>query len=402
MNEPEANADTELEIFDAPEVKTEPKERIWLHLLLFLLTLCTTTLAGLEWMVPGAFLGVEGGTFTWELLPQGLWFSVPFLFILSVHEFGHYGMARFHRARVSLPYYIPMWLGFLGMPTIGTLGAFIRIRSVMATRQQLFDVGAAGPLAGFLATLLVLAYGYTHLPPPEFIFSIHPEYLPYGLDYAKQVYPEGTGQLMAVGHNLTLWLFENTLVSDIARIPNQHEFMHYPMLFAGFMALFFTALNLFPIGQLDGGHILYGLVGPRWHAILSPLFFLILLTYSGLGMAQPISAQYDSLGVEKLQWNVGYFIFLVLALSKTAKGWPNLIMLALGVFTIQYAMAIYAPQITGYNGWLVFCFVLGRVLGIYHPPVLIDEPLSTGRKLIGYAALVVFLLSFSPEPFRFI
>ena len=375
------------------------KPKYWLHLLLFVLTVITTTLAGLEWMSPANASRLAEGTLTWQIFGQGFWFSLPFLGILTVHEFGHYFTARAYKAQVTLPYYIPMWLGWLSSFSIGTMGAFIRIGSPFKARYQLFDVGAAGPLAGYVAAVGVLVWGYLTLPPADFIFTIHPEYLPLGPDYAKYVYQNlGAGNLK-LGNNLTMQLLSH--LADPARLPNAYELMHYPLLFAGFMALFFTALNLFPIGQLDGGHILYGLVGPVWHGRISPLLFLCLVMYSGMGVPQPMLGNGDPAFADNLQWNAVYLLFLYITFSRTVAGWRNILMLALAVFGLQYGLGMYMPQLQGYNGWLVFCLVLGRFLGIYHPPTLQDEPLSPGRKLVGIVALVVFILCFSPQPFVF-
>jgi membrane-associated protease RseP (regulator of RpoE activity) len=203
-----------------------------------------------------------------------------------------------------------------------------------------------------------------------------------------------------MGSTLTVQVME-LLAPIAAAIPNPFELMHYPLLFAGHVALFFTALNLFPIGQLDGGHILYGMVGPRVHRILSPLFFIMLVFYSGLGSAQPIDLNYDVNGWEKLQWNFFYLLFLVITFSKTAEGWLNTIMLALAVFAGQYVAAVAFPGIEGYQGWLVFCFVLGRFLGIYHPPALVEEPIGRTRMVVGGISILVFIASFSPKAFWF-
>ncbi len=375
------------------------KPKYWLHLLLFALTVVTTTLAGLEWMAPANATRLSEGSLTWAQFSQGFWFSLPFLGILTVHEFGHYFTARAYKAQVTLPYYIPMWLGWLSSFSIGTMGAFIRIGSPFKARYQLFDVGAAGPLAGYVAAVGVLVWGYLTLPSADFIFTIHPEYLPLGPDYAKYVYQNlGAGNL-SLGNNLTMQLLAH--LADPARLPNSYELMHYPLLFAGFMALFFTALNLFPIGQLDGGHILYGLVGPVWHRRISPLLFLCLVMYSGMGVPQPMLGSGDPAFADNLQWNALYLLFLYITFSRTVPGWRNILMLAVAVFGLQYGLGMYAPLLQGYNGWLVFCLVLGRFLGIYHPPTLQDEPLSPGRKVVGIVALVVFILSFSPQPFVF-
>ncbi|KJH69333.1 peptidase M50, partial [Aliterella atlantica CENA595] len=153
-----------------------------LHGGLFLITLITTTMAGAEWMFGRLFIPLEGmKTLGWNEFLAGFQFSIPFLSILTVHEFGHYIVARANRVRVTLPFYIPIWLG-IGQG-IGTLGAFIRIQDYINSRRKYFDIGVAGPLAGFALALVVLWYGFTHLPPPEYIFTIHPEYQKWGLAY---------------------------------------------------------------------------------------------------------------------------------------------------------------------------------------------------------------------------
>ncbi|HEX8529655.1 MAG TPA: site-2 protease family protein, partial [Cytophagales bacterium] len=301
-----------------------------LHLLLFAITLVSTTLAGAEWMTGRWFLvpteGPGGGLLGWPDFRRGLLFSVPFLAILTVHEFGHYFTAQWHKLKVTLPYYLPLWLGWLGGPSIGTLGAFIRINSPLRSRTQIFDVGVSGPLAGFVLALGVLWYGFTHLPPREYLFNIHPDYAQYGADYEEHVYTyehfrrqdslrevdrvrrdRAAGRIkpdsvvlykpipreyydyarsfnVSLGTNLLFELFARYVAPDPALVPNRHEIMHYPLLLAGFLALFFTGLNLIPIGQLDGGHILYGLIGERWHYVVSPVLFVAFVFYAGLGV----------------------------------------------------------------------------------------------------------------------
>ena len=190
--------------------------KIALHLGLFILTFITTTLAGAEW-IHGKSVLVTG--YTWADFLSGMPYSVPFLFILSAHEFGHYFTAIHYRIRTTLPYYIPL-PPFPFM--IGTLGAVIRLKSPVASKRQTFDVGIAGPLAGFVATVGVLWYGFATLPPPEHIFQFHPDYEQYGLNYAAYVYTDsflskGSADIL-IGKNL-LYLFFEKLVSEPARIP---------------------------------------------------------------------------------------------------------------------------------------------------------------------------------------
>ena len=415
------------------------------HLLLFALTLVSTTLAGAEWITGRSFfIGAEElgiPALGWPDFRRGLLFSVPFLAILTVHEFGHYFTAQWHKVKVTLPYYIPLWLGWLGGPSIGTMGAFIRINSPLRTRRQVFDIGIAGPLAGFALALGVLWYGFTHLPPREYIFSVHPEYAQYGADYDKYVYtyqharhrdsvqfitllqrarsagliPKDSVILhqplsredfdlnqsanLSLGTNLLFEFFARYVASDPALVPNRHEMAHYPFLFAGFLALFFTALNLIPIGQLDGGHILYGLIGERWHSVVSPVLFVAFVFYAGLGAVswkgelnltgEPLPP-YASIPL--------YIGFLYMLFSRMLRNPLNVLLLSTAVLAGQLVISSLFG-LEGYPGWLVFAFVLGRFLGVYHPPAALDEPLTPARKALGWFSLLVFILCFTPQPF---
>lgn len=361
-----------------------------IHILLFVVTLITTTLAGAEYIHANSFFFSKeplGLTEFWS----GLQYSLPFLAILSFHEFGHYFTALYYNLKVTLPYYLPFWIP--GMPQFGTFGAVIRIKSPIRSRKVYFDVGVAGPLAGFIIALLVLCYGFTHLPPPEYIFSIHPEWAKYGLDYPKHVYKDMEMQI-SMNTNLLFEILKATLVDDTSKIPPVQEMMHYPFLLAGYFACFFTALNLIPIGQLDGGHILYGLIGKKGHEVVSPLLFCGLLFWGGLGML----SLYDT--TESLLWNIPMYVFFLYYLLERAipsKVWALII--ALSIFLLQFVIKSYWPEVDGFRGWLFFGFLLGRVLGVHHPPVEDDKPLSMGRKLIGWLSLIVFILCFSPVPF---
>lgn len=276
---------------------------------LFLLTIITTTLSGTELMFGRSFVYGDA-TLGWPEFAQGISYAFPFLLFLTVHEFGHYITAKYYKVKVGLPSYIPMWLGFMTPLSIGTMGAFIRIRSMIKSKKEHFDIGIAGPLAGFVIAVFVLLYGFTHLPEPSYVFEIHPEFESFGADYANVVYDMDTVLYkkdfasterynyayagdsvihstqypsIKVGKNLLLLFFENYVVEDKSKIPNAYELMHYPWLFAGFLALLFTALNLLPIGQLDGGHVLYGLFGVKWHKQISEVAFVGFVFYAGLG-----------------------------------------------------------------------------------------------------------------------
>lgn len=374
------------------------QKRIILQSILFITTFFTTTLAGAEWCFgkslmlytpDGIFINPD---FTWTDFVDGMQFSVPFLLILTVHEFGHYFTALHHRVNSSLPYYIP----FPPLPlSIGTMGAVIRLRSKVPSTLKNFDIGLAGPLAGFIVALGVLYYGFATLPPAEHIFTIHPEYEPYGLKYAEHVYvPNDSALSVTMGKNLLFVLLEN-VVADPERVPNVHELMHFPFLFAGFLALVFTSLNLLPIGQLDGGHVLYGLVGFRKHRIIASVFFVAFIFYAGLGLEYISPAQ----PLDTLVWTIpAYGIFLYLCFTGLRLPVKDTVMYAAVVLAAQYLLLFLFPKVTGYSGWLVFGLLIGRVLGIPHPPTEIEQPLDLKRKILAWIAVVIFILCFTPSP----
>ena len=410
---------------------TRETKRIFLQVGLFLLTFITTTLAGAEWIHGWLFLWVPK-PLGWNAFTDGLSYSVPFLLILTTHEFGHYFMARYHKVKVSLPYYFPFWLGFLGLMSIGTFGAFIRIRERLRSVAQTFDIGIAGPLAGFVVALGVLFYGFTHLPPKEHIFKIHPEYQLFGDNYEDIVYEKDTFFLkydLAKIDPTAASRFENDTIfmnqegdlnfelgstllfdymkkhwvpeEDKDRLPNSHEIMHYPFLLAGFFALMFTALNLLPIGQLDGGHVVFGLFGQKNHVYISRGFYLIAILYSGLGvgflglvnpfiMNRPMVDLFIDLA---LYVGIIYFLLLRVFMFPLTR-----LMFALGILVLQYGIIYMFPGTEGYNGWFIFILILGRYLRVQHPPALVQEPLTLTRQVLGWLALIIFIISFSLRP----
>ena len=362
-----------------------------IHLLLFLVTLVTTTLAGVELTRGGInFLPIEvfllPAPQLWVELQRGLWFSVPFLGVLTVHEFGHYFTARYNQIRTTLPYYIPFFLG------IGTFGAVIRIQDRIFSRREFFDIGLAGPLAGFVVAVPLLIYGFTHLPPLEYIFQIHPEYRVYGADYPRYVYRAGEGITLA---KPLLYQGLEYLFADPARIPHPYGLLHYPVLLAGVLSLFFTALNLLPIGQLDGGHILYGLLGFRRFNRLSMVLFVGFIFYAGLGLFS-LKTTSDTW----LYWGLPYLAYLFLVFRKALPTPRRALLLSLSVWAAQLAVTVAVPSITGNPGWLVFGLMLGRLTGIYHPPAPDESSLSPGRKVLGWLMLAIFVLCFTPSPFH--
>ncbi|GAB4231129.1 MAG: site-2 protease family protein [Ekhidna sp.] len=368
------------------------KKTLLIQIGLFILTLLTTTLAGTEWSRNKyLILGM-----TWDDFLAGFEFSIPFLLILTVHEFGHYFTARYHKIKVSLPYYIPMWLGFIGGPSLGTMGAFIRIQEHIASRRKYFDVGVSGPVAGFVVALAVLWYGFSNLPDQEFIYEIHPEYKEYAT--IDEAIAQTDGMTIKLGGNL-LFDFFGTYVADPEKLPHPNEIIHYPWLLAGYLALFFTALNLLPIGQLDGGHVVFGLFGGKRHAFISRVLFTVFLFYAGLGWvtsADLANTSWESIGSFTISLLAYLFIVYICAFSVFRQPKDRMLYAAV-MLTVQYFTASIF-KVEGYSGWLLFSLIIGRFLGVDHPPVIDNRPLSTGQKIMGWLALIIFVLCLSPKP----
>jgi membrane-associated protease RseP (regulator of RpoE activity) len=374
-----------------------------IHSSLFIVTFITTTMAGAEWSFGKSILiGSEDGVsinpdYGWSAFATGLPYSICFLTILTCHEFGHYFTAVYYRVRTTLPYYIPLPPLFF---SLGTLGALIRIKSHIRSAKENFDIGLAGPLAGFVVSLAFLIYGFVTLPPAEYVFQFHPEYEQYGANYAEFAYqPEHLKEGMidvVVGKNLIYSILESVF-GDPARVPNAHEIMHFPFLFAGFLSLVFTCINLLPIGQLDGGHVLYGLVGYKWHKIIATTIFLAFVFYAGLGVVHPHQP------IDELIFQIPFYIFfLYVAFRSLFHSKRDRILYALAMFTVQYGMVWMFPSLHGYSGWLVFAFVIGAFIGVRHPPSEIEEPLDIKRKILGWLALLIFVLCFTPDPLNMI
>ena len=376
----------------------ERKKIFLIHITLFIITVITTTIAGAEWIY-GKWLFIGEHSLNQKELFNGLSFSIPFLLILTVHEMGHYIVARINQIKVTLPYYIPVWLGFIpGIPSFGTMGAFIRIKAVIKSRREYFDVGVAGPIAGFVMALLVLWYGFSQLPPAEYIFEIHPEYEMYGIDYADHVY-ETEGKTFQLGETLIFWFFKN-YVADPVLLPHPNEMIHYPFILAGYLALFFTALNLLPIGQLDGGHVVFGLFGSKIAQRINQIFYTIFLFYAGLGW---ISADLlTDVSIESIFTFIAYIgiylYFVYLAVTSMISRKRDRWFFAVILFSLQYSLTSFTA-VEGYSGWLLFVFLIGRFLGVYHPKATEDRPLDEKRNVIGWVSILIFLLCFSPQPF---
>jgi membrane-associated protease RseP (regulator of RpoE activity) len=296
--------------FALPPRPRKFQSRLWLHGVLFVLTLLSTTIAGAaHYHSFVSEFDTQRIALHWGLLLQGFWYSGTLLGILGAHEMGHYLLCRRYNVDASLPYFIPMPpLIFL----TGTLGAVIKIREAFPNRTVLFDIGVAGPIAGFVMLVPALFYGMT----------------------ISTVVPAPTeGSVLFLGEPL---LFEWAMRAVFGTIQDGYTVNMHPMVFASWFGMLATALNLLPFGQLDGGHITYATLG-RW--------------------STPIS-----------------------------------------IATVGSAVAMTFLSIS----WLlmtVMMVVMLVILGPRHPRVIDEqEPLSAGRNLIAVAALIIFILCFTPVP----
>jgi membrane-associated protease RseP (regulator of RpoE activity) len=311
-------------------VASRPAQRPLFHLALFVLTLGTI----FEAFVSGA----SSGEWNTANIHDAIAFSLCLVAILGSHEMGHFLLARYHHVDASLPYFIPLpHFGF------GTLGAVIRIRSRIPTRNALVDIGAAGPLAGFLVAVPILFWGYSHaqvvdivgvsstgFPPVESLLptarSLY-EYVAHGIS------PDYIGANF--GDSLLTLLIQQVAVGTL---PPGKDVIANPFILAGWFGCIVTTLNLIPIGQLDGGH----------------------LVFANLGGRAVRAGKVGALGL------LGLVLF----------------------FNVS---------------WLLWLLVVVLVVGFRHPDVeRPEEPLDAYRLGICIACAVVFALCFIPSPVRFI
>ncbi|MFN2570701.1 MAG: site-2 protease family protein [Gemmatimonadales bacterium] len=294
------------------------REAWLLHGLLLAATLFMTTMSGavIAGALPARLLVLfNPAMWDWAFLrawTTGLGFSLPLLAILLCHELGHYLTARRYQLNVSPPFFLP------GPPTpigIGTFGAFIRLRTVLTDRRQLLDVGAAGPIAGFLVALPIRWWGFAH----------------------SQLL-ESSVSGMSVQSGWGILPLGDSLITKLLRVlihKNNGELVLHPAAFAGWLGMYVTLLNLLPIAQLDGGHILYAAL-PRVQRWVARIFWVVILL-------------------------MGYF-------SKTWLLW----------------------------GIIVLLLSRGR---FGHPPVLdAYRPLPKSRIWVLCVSLLLFVLTFAPAP----
>ncbi|HET7564802.1 MAG TPA: site-2 protease family protein [Gemmatimonadaceae bacterium] len=230
-----------------------PRERWWLHIALFAVVLITASLGGAALTgAPDSFWALP----TPSVLRSGLPFALPLLAILLAHESGHYVAARRYRVDASPPYFIP----FLPqLNAIGTLGAFIRLRSVVFDRRTLFDIGVAGPLAGIIVAIPMLLVGLVR----SATYPLEPN-IPLAHQYVLL-----WGQPLFLGDSL--------FMRGARALVGAHGVLHLnPVAFAGWVGILVTMLNLLPLAQLDGGHIAFALFGRR-QTWIARVFWVVLV-----------------------------------------------------------------------------------------------------------------------------
>lgn len=212
----------------------------FLHLALFVLTFFSTLIAGALFQ-KGVNIFNEP-----QRILEGLPFSLTLMTILLSHELSHYFASKKHHTKATLPYFIP------APSLIGTFGAFIKMKSPIVTRKALIDIGAAGPIAGFLLSVIAVIVG---------------------LRYSSIVPVADTESILSLGDSLLFSLLSRLVIGVP---PPSYEILLHPVAFAGWIGLFVTSLNLIPIGQLDGGHIAYAFLGER-HKLISVILVGTLL-----------------------------------------------------------------------------------------------------------------------------
>jgi membrane-associated protease RseP (regulator of RpoE activity) len=262
-----------------------------------------------------------------DLLLAGVPFALSLVGILFTHEMGHYVLARRWRVDTTLPYFIPVPFG------VGTLGAVIRMRSALPSRRATLDIGAAGPLAGFAVAVPLLLWGLAHSPVvdvPAAQSATSPlEALRFWLA-GRPVFGPDTG-VFHLGHSVLTWAAQALVHGRLA--PGTDVELH-PVGVAATIGLLVTALNLVPIGQLDGGHVTYALFGRSGHRMVSRAF-------SG-----------------------------ALLLAGLLVSWS----------------------------WLIWWAVVRFAVGHRHPPPLLEEPLGPARRAVAVLSLVILVLTFVPVP----
>lgn len=302
------------------------------NVLMFLATVGTTLLSG--WSMAGPDVrGLAPAEAVLTIARAGLPFAGSLIAILFAHEMGHYVLARRYRVDATLPFFIP----FAPWPTgIGTLGAVIRIRSRMPSLRAILDVGAAGPIAGVVVAVPLLLWGYAHSPVTT---AADLGFQPPVVALYEWIRGGGTavegarGEVIVFGKSIASWAALHLTHPDL---PAGADISEHPVAIAAWIGLLVTALNLIPFGQLDGGHVIYALLGRE--------------------RARRVSH---------------------------AVSWA---LLALGI-TVSVT-------------WLVWWALTRFVVRVGHPPAIVEEPLTPRRRTLAIASLVLFAITFAPMPIR--
>lgn len=339
-------------------------QKKWLHLILFVLTFVSCMISGV------AFIGNKDPL---DLLniELGLEYSLLLMIFLSAHEFGHYIAAKIHKVDVTLPYYIPFPISPIAPISFGTMGALIRIKGQIPNKKALFDIGVAGPLAGFVVCMIYLVYGVLTLPPIEYLYNIHPNYYATGID------PKG----FYFGDNL-IFMITKLLVNKKAFFPPMNEIYHYPYLNIAWFGMFVTSLNMLPLGQLDGGHITYAMFGDKQHK-LGKIFWWFIFIIGLLSIFKALTSaiiQFDTLFLEYINSEL----------------YSSLLNISL------YINKNFAFWINGWNGWFLWALIGKFLIKIKHPPIFDNSEIGTTRMIIGYISLIIFILCFSYTGLYFI
>lgn len=329
-------------------------------------------------------------------------FTGALLAILLAHEFGHYIAARLHKVDASLPFFIPLPV----LSPFGTMGAVIRMRLVIPTRRALFDIGAAGPLAGLALAIPLYAWGVAH---------------------SQVVSLDTAGAGLQLGDSLLLRLLDHLFAPPT---PSGTDLMLSPVAFAAWAGMFVTMINLLPAGQLDGGHVAFALFGPRqnriaqWvHRSMLVFFFVSVVSFvardvrAGLGLGH-LGRHVNS----SLFWLVWFEVLAVLgSLSQArrpadepdeARSSSPLDLRTRAVATLGLALlAGLLQERSSPAPWVAWFVGLGVLLAmetrwgalrasstaVDHPPTG-DTPLGRGRAALAIVTLALFVLLFMPTP----
>jgi membrane-associated protease RseP (regulator of RpoE activity) len=335
---------------------------IWVYILMFGISFFTCTIAGTQWANQNILVPSN-----WQ---YGIQYAVLILLFLSAHEFGHYFAARYHKVDTTLPFYIPF--PFPILINFGTLGAVIRTRTPIPSSKALFDIGVAGPVAGFVVSIIFLAIGFATLPTIDFIYKIHPEYL---IHFSGEIPKVG----LHFGETILYNFFANVFANPAGFVPPMNEIYHYPLLNVGWFGLFVTTLNMLPIGQLDGGHISYSMFGKNHRKIARFVWWILV----AIGVFALLGELYNIIRVpvnnQFILW-MHIYVFPILKLIKT---------------NVPFLM-------DGWAGWLVWALITRFLIKLDHPPVSNVEPLDIKRKALGWISFIILILSFSYQGVYFL